>query len=395
MGDEGCTGSVVAVGLPAGAELAVDLVSWEAQAGFGGVGRVPGGVHVVAWAAQAGGAAQRTAEFVVLKPGDVVARRWDAAAEDLVPHGGGGGEKARVAAYPGAHRRVWAALAGHVTGEVLATCGIPVGTKVAAGDPDAAAGGAALDAVVPFHPGTPRAPAFAPLGRGDGGAQTPAEVTADAMDGSRHLRTVLASRWGGSHARLLGELQLAFVVFIAVGSYGAFEAWKAQLRLLATCGVLAREEPALFDGLSETLSAQLERVPEDFFVDELSAENFLRPVLARLVRTLELAGDDALRRRASELRKALRRRFELELPAPGTPSDDDEDADPPVVVGYTLEGYLNEDGTDALLQRRVDVEGVAVDADHSDEDDEYGSPMDTATERMSWMLPPPVTEAAG
>mmetsp|Transcript_19025 Transcript_19025/g.29696 ORF Transcript_19025/g.29696 Transcript_19025/m.29696 type:complete len:149 (+) Transcript_19025:388-834(+) len=123
------------------------------------------------------------------------------------------------------------------------------------------------------------------------------------------------------------------------------------------------------------LRRQLEQVPEDFFKDELSSENFLGPSLTALNEEAEAwiqEGSSApefevFLKRVKGLRMLVTRRFGLELPD----SDDvmgsfqvEEDA--PVVV--SVSEFRDPDSPD----------------DHRDDQG-----VSEVTERMAWMLQPP------
>jgi len=84
---------------------------------------------------------------------------------------------------------------------------------------------------------------------------------------------------------VLGEVQLAFVLFALGFSLPALTFWKRRLALLASCGPSALDAvPELFAGLCSTTAAALELVPTDFFLaSTLTATNFLEPALRSLL----------------------------------------------------------------------------------------------------------------
>lgn len=131
----------------------------------------------------------------------------------------------------------WEQLASHITPRLLAHCGIPIGARVAAaydecgdcGDDSSSSGRAEQKMqVTPFFPGAgapPRVPRYSALrpARGAGGKA----VLACAQAPER-LRWVLA---GGCD--VLGEFQLAFVHFVALGCRRSLEHWKTLTDVLA------------------------------------------------------------------------------------------------------------------------------------------------------------------
>lgn len=92
----------------------------------------------------------------------------------------------------------------------------------------------------------------------------------------------------------------------------------------------------------DVIAAQLEEVPADFFLDELSRGNFLATSLKRLGRIIDGGGvGEALRGRAAGLLEGASARFRWDIaprkrPAGGSAlvpdTGDDSDDDPPVIV---------------------------------------------------------------
>ena len=90
-----------------------------------------------------------------------------------------------------------------------------------------------------------------------------------------------------AEAALLGELQLAFLLFLRLSSLRALEHWKAAVHLLCGCEAALTSRPALYVALLAALRAQLALAPADFFEDALSEDNFLRSSLACLAELSE------------------------------------------------------------------------------------------------------------
>ena len=102
----------------------------------------------------------------------------------------------------------------------------------------------------------------------------------------------------------------------------------------AECEAAIGARPSLYADAIALLRAQLELAPPDFFVDELSADNFLRASLVALAgATSDASGVDARVRGALELLwRFVRERFGLDVPQ--LMRDEDEfadDEDMPVV----------------------------------------------------------------
>lgn len=98
---------------------------------------------------------------------------------------------------------------------------------------------------------------------------------------------------------LLGELQYAFATFFYGHSFEGFRQWKELLIILTNCDSAIREIPDFFVHFVGMLSLfillfigivshycyyldvalpQIEQVPEDFFYDNISGNNFLKQI---------------------------------------------------------------------------------------------------------------------
>ena len=76
------------------------------------------------------------------------------------------------------------------------------------------------------------------------------------------------------------------------------------------------------------LFSQIREVPDDFFFDIVSSNNFLVALLTRMFRSVEAneAVDARLRDRADKFKANLAKKFDWDF------GEDDEDEDAPVVV---------------------------------------------------------------
>lgn len=78
---------------------------------------------------------------------------------------------------------------------------------------------------------------------------------------------------------MLGELEFAFICFLFGQDFEGFEHWKNLLTLLCNCDVALSKHPNLFIEFMKVLSFQLKQIPEDFFTDIVSSQNFLLATL--------------------------------------------------------------------------------------------------------------------
>ena len=127
---------------------------------------------------------------------------------------------------------------------------------------------------------------------------------------------------------LLGEFQLAFVLLMALSSMEALEQWKRLTHVVCSCAETAVfEHPELYSNFIDALDAQLGRAGEDFFVDDYSEDNFLRPCLVSLMR-VDVENDapesdvvdvdaqrvlDSISGKLEKLAKDVKKKFDVDL----------------------------------------------------------------------------------
>ena len=124
---------------------------------------------------------------------------------------------------------------------------------------------------------------------------------------------------------LLGEFQFAFIAFLIGQDLEGFEAWKGLVVLLASSFRAMEQRYALYEAWLITLLAQVAELPRDWFVDPLSGDNFLGPILQRLFDNVEQARVPAsLGYAARELATLIAKRFKPD-PRRGLPRFKRED----------------------------------------------------------------------
>ena len=153
---------------------------------------------------------------------------------------------------------------------------------------------------------------------------SPAEVTKYNMDHSYVLEQVL-ERYADKND-LLGELQFAFICFVVGQNYDSFEHWKCLVRLLSSCDEAIAKHPQLFMNYMTVLHFQTREIPEDFFVDIVSRENFLVQTLHNFLENLKDSEcPQNLKDRGIKFRDSLQKRFNWDFTS-------DLDDEQPVIV---------------------------------------------------------------
>lgn len=113
------------------------------------------------------------------------------------------------------------------------------------------------------------------------------------LDKSSVLRELVKNAFEGSWDDLLGELQLSFILFMFLYSQPALEHWKLLVYTICYSENVLLNELPFAPIFIKTLYAQLNFCPDDFFDNELSRDNFLRPSLSALFSALNSADASA------------------------------------------------------------------------------------------------------
>ncbi|KAL3927444.1 MAG: hypothetical protein SGPRY_002820 [Prymnesium sp.] len=264
-------GVVVTLGVREGERVGVDLRSYAVGPSFQGFKMIPPScTHLLTF----GESERLVGMFLTLPPGGVSVLEYDPSTElpaplpaspklDGIAHSVRRMEwDARLGPYPIATSAQWSSLSSQITGGVLERAGIPFGSLVLPGGID------------------------------DDSLTCP-ELTRSHLDPSDLVNFLLESEYGGGgedngggeagESALVGELQLAFVLFLQLSSLRALQQWKMLVHTIFKCEALLTSRPSMYTRFLSALRAQLHFAPSDFFEDELSADNFLRSSLATLV----------------------------------------------------------------------------------------------------------------
>jgi len=174
---------------------------------------------------------------------------------------------------------------------------------------------------------------------------TPSDITKHSMDSSYQLEQYLSifkrlygdavSNSMSDRSQLdeaLGELQYSFICFLVGQNYDAFEKWKQLLRMFCTSDEALAGHTLLYMTLISDLHFQIREVPEDFFVDIVSSNNFLVTLLTTLFSLARdnISIDPKLKARIEKFKKSLSLKFDWDF----SEIDDGEepDEDKPVIV---------------------------------------------------------------
>ena len=156
---------------------------------------------------------------------------------------------------------------------------------------------------------------------------SPAEMTKCSMDHSFVLQTLLDAVFKENELDLLGEVQFAFVCFLLGQVFDAFEQWKHLVHLLCSSDDALTSHPQLFIQFISIMHYHIREIPEDFFVDIVTQNNFLVSTLRTFFANLEnnLECKQELKVRGRKFKENLEKRFEWDF---GDVADEDQ----PVIV---------------------------------------------------------------
>ena len=110
---------------------------------------------------------------------------------------------------------------------------------------------------------------------------TPAEITKHCIDKSYRLDLLIAQQQcelndsAPNPLHLMCELQFSFICFLIGQVYDAFEQWKALISLLCNSEQAIHRYPSLYIQLIQVVFFQLKEMPQDFFTDIITSNNFL------------------------------------------------------------------------------------------------------------------------
>ncbi len=86
---------------------------------------------------------------------------------------------------------------------------------------------------------------------------------------------------------MLAEIQYSFINFLVGQSYSSFEHWKILVQLICQCDDAIIKYPKLYTEFVSDLYFQICEVPEDFFVDIVTCNNFLFSCLQKLFQNIK------------------------------------------------------------------------------------------------------------
>ena len=134
---------------------------------------------------------------------------------------------------------------------------------------------------------------------------------------------------------IIGELQLAYVCFLAGQSLDAFEHWKLLVSLICRADSAISKRRMIYIEFLRTLEAQLALIPEEVLYDIVASNNFVYHNLRRLFANIESNRevDARLKSEAVRMKDRISTKFMWDF----SNLQEEEDDEAPVVVPLEAE----------------------------------------------------------
>lgn len=368
---EGAT--MVCLDVPEGTEFGFDYSSWTAGPLFKGVKMIPPGIHFVYYSArnkQTDEVGPRTGTFINFEQKSVVVRKWNPIAEELTEDGISADDVQRIqdnlkdldrflGPYPYEGYKKWVSLSNFITPELLdklqplskricsvtdfvsevsntqsRKLGKTSGSTKTSEDQDETKVSKEKDLQdnkeenaepTSLKDAESRLPDMKvreeskiqfskiPKQKYPPGC-SPAEMTKYSIDSSYALESILCSNYKDNEAKILGEIQFAFICFLIGQVLDAFEQWKNLVHVMCTSEEALQNQASLFLNFISVIHYHIQETPEDFFVDILSANNFLTSTLQEFFSNLEnMSSDSDLKKRGLKFRDYLTQKFKWDF----------------------------------------------------------------------------------
>lgn len=330
--------------MPINTEFGFDWNSWNTGPKFQGVKMIPPGMHYVFYCAKNkfNDSAPRSGFFVNFKRHEIITKKWCHIQEQIVDDEKSEQEvialKARIkdldpnlAPYPYETLKKWISLSDKLNSDLLdklnPLSGIITSVPSMVIDNSSETKKPNLDKdglpVMKTVTGTEIRFTSIPKNWFPVDA-SPSEISHHSIDSSYILGIILKSYQ--RQLDILGELQYAFICFVVGQNYEAFEQWKKLVHVLCYCDENMSQYAELYNSFLMILYYQILEIPQDFFVDIVTSNNFLVSTLNVLFNSITTCSlDDAFKLHANKFRKYLTKKFKWNF------KNDPEDWSPVVV----------------------------------------------------------------
>jgi len=327
--------------LPVGTEIGIDMKSWDIGPKFLGIKMIPPGLHFVYYSpknVRDGSLAPRRGFFHHFESKQVVVKKYDKVTEELISKVDEEEIKrvsdnlkhidSNLGPYPFESWKKWVSLSSRINNASLKRLlpkmdpTISSSTEILESDGIKGLDDTSKDLGLCIN--------FTIMSKTKHPPNcTPNELTKYNLDSSYQLGLFLDQH--ENIEEVLVELQFSFLCFLVGQNYESFCHWKRIVDMLCGCFESLLKYPQLFINFISDMHFQMQEVPEDFFVDIISSNNFLVTSLTNLFSNIK-EQDDALKTlksRAISFENHLTKKF-------GWSFNEDEDEDLAPVMIYEL-----------------------------------------------------------
>ncbi|CAB4055286.1 AAR2 [Lepeophtheirus salmonis] len=376
---------LILLDVPPKIEFGIDLNSWRTGTKFMGVKMIPPGLHFIYYSpvSKEGQVAPRTGFFHKFSKGEVLVKRWNDTSEqldtvhdtqpfkleknlkNLDPHFG---------PYPYDHWKKWISLTNRISDATLSRLEPSEGIVYSVTHlvPKEfimkSKGGEHTDEVPDLKTKAGTNIRYTSIPTKYTKGASPADITRNCLDTSFQLESFLqdftklygdqvsSSMTTNNYIKeVLAEVQFSFICFLVGQHYDSFEHWKNLLVMLCSCDDALSKYPELFFRPSSRIYIfkQIKEVPDDFFVDIVSSNNFLVSILTTLFSNVRHGGNsipESVKRKSAKFQNHLSKKFDWDF----TNEEMDEEDMPysPIVVLEKVR-FSYENGVEIL--RNVDL----------------------------------------
>jgi len=208
----------------------------------------------------------------------------------------------------------------------------------------------------------------------DGKRMETSKITELALDPTELILKMVQVDYSGDFTTFLGELQLAFVIFIYLASLRGLEFWKTAVHLISSSTALKRIRTGWVRRFLHVLGAQFFLLPRDLFVNDILSESFFVESLSNLLETdgtpSELSSDVA------GIKEVIRSRYGNSIVVQLEKYQEESE-------NYVMMGVVKT--SEILSSADSSQEITTPDVDRSQSAQEKNK---ESRKRMAWMLPP-------
>ncbi|XP_067942188.1 protein AAR2 homolog [Watersipora subatra] len=329
---------LVLLDVPKGTEIGIDMHSWQVTANFKGIKMIPPGLHFIYFTVPPSGDgcqnSPRSGFFRAFSEREVVVRKWNTSLElfenevvdeELQKFKDNKKELDRYCGpYPYDSYKKWISLSQHITAHTVQRTqpksGFVLSVSALLSMPSNSSSRAAKSKAEPIPMEKLNADNLMPDMQLDPNEQmnyTPVHRFLEGSDPKTitdcavNSQLVLEDFISRCHScqNVLGELQMAFICFLIGQQYDSFEQWKKVVGLLCNNQCIEKYS-SMYSDLISVLHFQMKEIPEDFFVDIVSSDNFLTHTLHSLFTNMQNSDASSdLKTRAAKFSKNLTKQF--------------------------------------------------------------------------------------